>query len=412
MTVYRYSSTASLIAQSPARREIEAFEHWLLGERYSAFATECHLRRLAFVARRLPEIVSGAKLSRARLGAVFGRERKPQSRLFNFAGTRRAYERYLRTAGRLVAEPREPYADVLDPYTQYLIDVRGLSASARAHHTQEVRCLLSRGLPRDRPLAALRRTDVERYIQLRSREVTRHSLQHVVACLRAFLRFAHDHGLIADRLDSLDTPRTYRDELPPRAMPWESVQAMLAAIDPQSRCGRRDRCMLHLIAHYGLRPSEVVSLRLDSIDWPTGVLTAYQPKTRSTLELPLAPATIRLLREYLDQERLRCETAASELFLRARCPFVPLQRTVLSDVFERRMREAGITGYGKHVYCLRHTVAMQLLARGVGVKAIGDVLGHRSLSGTCAYLRLDLAMLRGVALAVPSRATRKGDLHG
>lgn len=411
MTVYRYSSTASLIAQSPARREIEAFEHWLLGERYSAFATECHLRRLAFVARRLPEIASGMTLSRARLGAVFGRERKPQSRLFCFAGTRRAYERYLRATGRLVAEPRGPYADVLDQYARYLLDVRGLSTSARAHHLQEVRYLLGRGLPQDRPLVALRRVDVERYIQLRSREVTRHSLQHVVACVRAFLRFAHDHGFVTERLDGLDTPRTYRDELPPRAMPWESVQALLASIDPQSRCGRRDRCMLHLIAHYGLRPSEIVGLRLDSIDWRTGVLTAYQPKTRSTLKLPLAPPTIRLLREFLDQERLRCETAAPQLFLRARCPFVPLERTVLGDIFERRTREAKITGYGKHVYCLRHTVAMQLLARGVGVKAIGDVLGHRSLSGTCAYLRLDLAMLRGVALDVPRRDMRRGGRH-
>jgi site-specific recombinase XerD len=374
MTVYRYSSTASLVAQSPARREIEAFEQWLLGERYSAFATECHLRRLAFVARRLPEIVAGATLSRARLGTVFGR--------------------------------RGPYADVLEQYARYLIDVRGLSVSARTHHLQEVRYLLARGLPRNTLLLALSRVDVERYIQLRSREVTRHSLQHVVACLRAFLRFAHDHGLVAERLDGLDTPRTYRDELPPRAMPWESVLALLAAIDPQSRCGRRDQCMLHLIAHYGLRPSEVVGLRLDSIDWHTGVVTAYQSKTRSTLELPLAPPTLRLLREYLDLERLRCETTSPHLFLRARCPFVPLERTVLSDVFKRRMREAGIAGYGKHVYCLRHTVAMQLLRRGVGVKAIGDVLGHRSLSGTCAYLRLDLAMLRGVALEVPRLITR------
>jgi len=411
MAVYRYSSTASLIRQSPARREIEAFERWLLCQRYSAFATECHLRRLAFVAPRIPEITLGARLSPVRLAAAFGRERRPKSRLFCFASTRRAYERYLRAVGRLVAEPREPYADILDQYAQYLVEVRGLSASARAHHTQEVRLLLRRGLPRERPLAVMTRTDVERYIQLRSRAITRHSLQHVVAYVRAFLRFAHDHGLVAERLDGLDTPRTYRDELPPRAMPWDSVQTLLASIDPVSRCGRRDRCMLHLVAHYGLRPSEVVSLRLDSIDWPSSVLTAYQPKTRSTLKLPLAPPTLQLLRDYLEQDRQRCETSASELFLRARCPFVPLERTALGDIFKRRARAAGITGYGKHVYRLRHTVAMRLLARGVGVKAIGDVLGHHSLSGTFAYLRLDLTMLRGVALDVPYPLTGAGDHH-
>jgi integrase/recombinase XerD len=45
---------------------------------------------------------------------------------------------------------------------------------------------------------------------------------------------------------------------------------------------------------------------------------------------------------------------------------------------------------------------MRLLTRGVGIKAIGDVLGHRSFYGTSAYLRLDMAMLRDVALDVPT----------
>ena len=68
------------------------------------------------------------------------------------------------------------------------------------------------------------------------------------------------------------------------------------------------------------------------------------------------------------------------------------------------MREAGLPDCGKHVYRLRHTLAMRLLGRGVGIKAIGDVLGHRSFYGTSAYLRLDVAMLRGVALEVPAGA--------
>jgi len=37
------------------------------------------------------------------------------------------------------------------------------------------------------------------------------------------------------------------------------------------------------------------------------------------------------------------------------------------------------------------------------MKTIGDVLGHHSFFGTSAYLRLDVAMLRGVALEIPQR---------
>jgi site-specific recombinase XerC len=47
----------------------------------------------------------------------------------------------------------------------------------------------------------------------------------------------------------------------------------------------------------------------------------------------------------------------------------------------------------------------------VGVKAIGDLLGHHSLDSTCAYLRLDIDMLRGVALEVPQPGVRQEVRH-
>jgi integrase len=215
------------------------------------------------------------------------------------------------------------------------------------------------------------------------------------------LRYAHDEGLVPERLDELDTPRTYRDELPPRALPWSSVLQLLRSIDRTSKTGWRDLCMLHLIAYYGLRPSEVVALRVDSIDWEQELLHVYQSKTRSPLTLPLDARTLRLLRGYLQHGRADGTRASSMLFLRARCPYIPLERTAVSDIFRKRMCEAGLPDCGKHVYRLRHTFAMRLLDRGVGMKAIGDVLGHHSFYGTSAYLRLDVTMLRGVALPVP-----------
>jgi site-specific recombinase XerD len=54
---------------------------------------------------------------------------------------------------------------------------------------------------------------------------------------------------------------------------------------------------------------------------------------------------------------------------------------------------------------------MRLLTRGVGVKAIGDLLWHHSLESTCAYLRLDTDTLRGVALEVPELDRHQGAHH-
>ncbi|MBI5269165.1 MAG: tyrosine-type recombinase/integrase [Burkholderiales bacterium] len=334
------------------------------------------------------------------------------SRPLVFNATERVYARYLLGAGRLhKPTDRSPHAELCAAYQRQLLELRGLSLSAREHHAMTISDFLARGLGDAHDLNALTSADIERFVALRSRELSRHSLQHVVGHLRSFLRFCRDQGVIDRPLDAIDTPRTYRGELPPQALEWTAVQDLIRSIDVRSRAGYRDHCILHLMAHYGLRPSEVVTLRMDSIDWGTAVLHVVQCKTRSDLFLPLAPQTLRILRRYLDKERLAHGAEHPELFLRARCPSGPIERWAIGDIFKKRVREAGIELPGHNVYRLRHTFAMRLLTRGVGVKAIGDLLGHRSLESTCAYLRLDVEMLRGVALEVPRLGVQRGACH-
>ena len=53
------------------------------------------------------------------------------------------------------------------------------------------------------------------------------------------------------------------------------------------------------------------------------------------------------------------------------------------------------------VHLLRHTLATRLHARGVGLKAIADLLGHQSLDTTARYARVDIDQLRQAALPWP-----------
>lgn len=403
------SNTRALLARSLHAAELKAFARWLGGECYPPPVVQRHLLRLEQVLPRLAESALGAEQLHAAFAAV---GRGVPSRPLVFNATERVYARYLLAAGRLRRQTdRSPHAELCAAYQRQLLELRGLSLSAREHHATTVCDFLARGLGDAQDLGALTSTDIERFVALRSRELSRHSLQHVVGHLRSFLRFCRDQGVIDRPLDAIETPRTYRGELPLQALEWSAVQALIRSIDVRSRAGYRDHCILHLMAHYGLRPSEVVALRMDSIDWDAAVLHVVQRKTRSDLFLPLAPQTLHILRRYLDSERLAHGTGHPELFLRARCPSGPIERWAIGDIFKKRVREAGIELPGRNVYRLRHTFAMRLLTRGVGVKAIGDLLGHRSLESTCAYLRLDVEMLRGVALEVPQPRVQRRACH-
>lgn len=403
------SNTRALLARSAHAPELRAFAVWLGAQRYTPFVVHLHLLRLEQVLPRLVGPVVGEDALHRAFQAV---GRGAPSRPLVFNATERAYGRYLLANRRLCKRADEGrYAALCADYQRQLLELRGLSQSAREHHAMTVTDFLARGLGVDQELSALTPVDIERFVALRSRELSRHSLQHVVAHLRSFLRFCHDRGEVDQSLDAIETPRTYRGELPPQALEWSTVQALIRSVDLASKAGRRDHCILHLMAHYGVRPSEVVALRLDSINWEASVLHVVQRKTNGDLFLPLAPQTLRILRDYLARERLAQGADHPELFLRARCPNGPIERWAIGDIFKKRIREAKLELPGHNVYRLRHTFAMRLLTRGVGVKAIGDLLGHRSLESTCAYLRLDLDMLRGVALDVPKLGRRRGAQH-
>ena len=79
-----------------------------------------------------------------------------------------------------------------------------------------------------------------------------------------------------------------------------------------------------------------------------------------------------------------------------------MTKFAVSCVFYQRLRESGLPVGDYTAYSLRHAFAMRLFERGVGMKAIGDLMGHRNLISTGVYLRLQADMLREVALPVPA----------
>lgn len=381
--------------------ELTAFCASLARARYASLVIDRHI---LLVSRVLPRL-RGERHTKEDVLRAFQLPPKTQRRYRYWAAAVTSYCRFLAEEGRLApTQVRGRDARLRGDYDRFLLEMRGLSLSSRQHHAAVVLDLLYRGLRPGQPLRDLTAAQVDRFVLLRSQEISRHSLQHDVAYIRAFLRYCFDQGLISRRLDRVDNVKIYRGELPPRAMPWCDILKLLAAVDRCRPRGERDYAILHLMAHYGLRPSEVAALRVDSIDWDRGLLDVFQSKTGSRLVLPLAKQTIQVLRRYIARCRSVIEDPCPQLFLGAVNPVGPITRYTIGDIFDLRAQAAGLELRRYRPYSLRHGFAMRLLARGVGVKAIGDVLGHRSIETTCTYLRLDADVLRSVALELPVAA--------
>jgi integrase/recombinase XerD len=296
--------------------------------------------------------------------------------------------------------PTDPHASLIARYRHHLSEVRGLAPDTIEGNLWEVGAFLRRALPRGESVASISPNTIEQYIQRRASTVARRTLRHTVDVLRDFLRYCFDQRLLTKRLDVIERPLGFRDELPPRALKWPLIRKLLRSINRNDRAGWRDFMLLHLMAHYGLRNGEIVRLTLESIDWSAQTLLVEQSKTNSWLKLPLLKQTAPLLQRYVDEHRP--VNHDRHLFQNALAPYGPMTKFSVSQVFKIRARDSGLPIAHASAYCLRHSFAMRLFARGVGIKAIGDLMGHNNLVSTAVYLRLQTDMLREVALPVPA----------
>ena len=324
----------------------------------------------------------------------------------SFAGTVRTLERYL-AATNLIASAKPETASsaasiLVEEYANYLHEVRGLASDTIAHRRHTAQWFLRHLDEEGITLKKIHCSHLESYITRTGKRLCRRTLQHEVSALRVFLRFLAMDGRVPAGLDSqIDTPRLYRLEQLPRALPWETVSALLRSIDRTSAMGLRDYAMFLLIATYGLRISEVVAITVDDIHWRQSRLRIHQSKTSSPLELPLTNEVSIALVKHL--KRTPPSPPYRRIFLRMRAPIGILKRTAVADTFQAVVQKSGLRIPFQGPHCMRHSLATHLLKNGTPLKTIGDILGHRSAASTSAYLRLATGDLREVSLPVPGR---------
>ena len=117
------------------------------------------------------------------------------------AGTIRQLQRFFdETRGLPPPFPilRTRSANELEHFSGYLKDVRGLvDTTIRSHISYPGRLLDSIGFETNKhALFDLNLKQVEAFLGTCSKDLNRHSLQHVVGYLRAFLRFEYSRGVL------------------------------------------------------------------------------------------------------------------------------------------------------------------------------------------------------------------------
>lgn len=309
------------------------------------------------------------------------------------------FVRFLVSEGVLATVPSDD-ADAahVGPYLDWLRQHRGLSENTVRCHAKRLRQLLPiiGTDPAGWTPTTLRNVILDR----RGRE-GRSGLKRTVTTLRSWLRYHAamgwcDPGLVA----AVPTIADWKSHHLPRGLKSADVERLLAACDPSTATGRRDRAILLLLARLGLRAEDVRSLRFEQIDWARGRI-ALTGKGRRESRLPLPQEVGDALLAWLENGRPL--VGDPHVFLRYTAPWRPFtESAAISKIVRRAILRAGLKDVPSHgAHLLRHSAARAALEDGASLEAIGTMLRHRSIETTARYAKVDLKALGAIAQPWP-----------
>lgn len=186
------------------------------------------------------------------------------------------------------------------------------------------------------------------------------------------------------------------------------TEALVAAPDPNTWAGRRDRTLLLVAVQTGLRASELTGLRCRDVVLGTGAHVRCLGKGRRERCTPLRKDTVAALRRWLSERKGQPDEA---VFPNARGTPMSLdgvEYLVAKHAATARSSCPSLAQKRISPHVLRHSAAMDLLQHGVDRTVIALWLGHQSIDTTQAYLHADLMQKERVLSKMDPLAARRG----
>jgi len=231
-----------------------------------------------------------------------------------------------------------------------------------------------------------------------------------LCALRAFFKYVSlsepAYALHCQRV--LAMPAKRYDRGPVEFLAEEETAALVAAPDPGTWIGRRNRTILLVAVQTGLRNSEITSLQRQHVELGTGAHVRCLGKGRKTRCTPLRPDVLAVLKEWLREQDGNLGDPVFPSSRGGRLSADALQRLVARHAALAARTCPSLKAKTVTPHTLRHTAAMDLLRRGVDLSVIALWLGHESRETTEIYLHADMG-LKEQALA---HATSSGIAPG
>ncbi|MDP8205884.1 MAG: tyrosine recombinase XerC [Candidatus Electryonea clarkiae] len=235
---------------------------------------------------------------------------------------------------------------------------------------------------------------IRKYLGEKSaRGYNRTSLKRQLSAIKGFFRFLVEIEILEKSpAEDLIGPKLEKKlpELPSEKVVHKALETVLSGNEPEII---RDRALLEVLYGSGLRLNEAISLDLGSFSLERKWVKVLG-KRRKERSVPLGTHAVTALRRWIEVRSVFCnEKSDKALFLGKRGG--RLNPRVARDIVHRALESAG-QNRGSHPHALRHAFATHLMDHGAELTAVGEMLGHASLSTTQIYTHVSAERLKEV----------------
>lgn len=215
----------------------------------------------------------------------------------------------------------------------------------------------------------------------------------VLSGVKSFFRYLLLEEVIKrDPTELLDAPKLKRKL--PHVLSLADIDKILAAIDHSTPEGTRNHALLETMYSCGLRVSEVISIKLTNLYLDVGFIKVIGKGNKERL-VPIGGEAVKHIQLYRGHVRNHLASIKKDsediLFLNRRGG--ALSRVMVFMILKELAQKAGIK-QSVHPHTLRHSFATHLVEGGADLRAVQEMMGHKSITTTEIYTHLDRGYLR------------------
>lgn len=234
------------------------------------------------------------------------------------------------------------------------------------------------------------------YLGFLHRKNKKSTVARKLSALRSFFRYLVKHGAILENpIDAILTPK--QDQSIPVYLAIDDMFRLLDSIETETLLGLRNRALFETLYSCGIRVSELSGMNIEDVDFSAGLIRVVGKGNKERM-VPVGSKAIESISAY--RERLRAEAAAyiEKMGLDKKGPLFlnknkgRLTARSIARILDKLAKTCGLS-IPISPHALRHTFATHMLDAGADLRAVQELLGHKSLSTTQKYTHVSIDRL-------------------